>query len=194
MIVRSLMTPHPITLRLDSNPHAALDVMQQHAIRHLPVVSGDDRVLGIVAERDLLLAVLRDHGASVHHGPTGALVQIADIMQRAVVCVRDDAPITHAATLMARHAIGGLPVLNARERVVGIITETDILRAFVEVLEAKTARSLEMVQDAETAALLVDATHRPGSARTEVRRSASAVAPAARTKKTPAGRKSARRA
>lgn len=131
MIVRSHMTPHPITLRPDSDLRSALSVMQEHAIHHLPVIGADDRVVGIVAERDLLLAALRY---------TGGDPDIVDVMHRDVVSVRDDAPITHAATLMARNAIGGLPVVDARERVVGIITERDIFRAFVGVLEAKTAR------------------------------------------------------
>src|SRR5581483_4186074 len=139
MIVRTHMTPHPLTLRLDSDFRTALAVMQEHAIHHLPVVGSDENVLGIVAERDLLLAALQYPATTV---------DIADIMHTQVVCVRDDAPITHAATLMARNAIGGLPVIDARQRVVGIITEPDIFRAFVGVLEAKTARVQPLGDDA----------------------------------------------
>jgi acetoin utilization protein AcuB len=131
MIVRTCMTPHPIALRADSDVRAALATMQEHAIRHLPVLDGDERVLGIVVERDLLLAQARSADGNIG---------IAEIMHRDVVCVRDDAPITHAATLMARNAIGGLPVIDKRDRVVGIVTDTDLLRAFVAVLEARTAR------------------------------------------------------
>lgn len=126
------MTPHPLTLRVDSDFRSALRVMQEHTIHHLPVIGADERVLGIVAERDLLLAALQY--------PGGSTVDIADVMHTNVVCVRDNAPITHAATLMARNAVGGLPVIDAQDRVIGIITETDIFRAFVGVLEAKTAR------------------------------------------------------
>lgn len=131
MIVRAHMTPHPFVLRADSDVGAALASMQEHSIHHLPVLDQDDRVLGMVAERDLLLAALRYNGSAP---------DIVDVMHHDVISVRDDAPITHAATLMARNAIGGLPVVDARGRVVGIITERDIFRAFVEVLEAKTAR------------------------------------------------------
>ncbi|MDQ6618166.1 MAG: CBS domain-containing protein [Pseudomonadota bacterium] len=142
MIVRSHMTPHPITLRVDSDFRNALRVMQEHAIHHLPVLDADDRVLGIVAERDLLLAATADPGA-----PTG----VAHLMHRDVLTVRDDAPITHAATLMARHSVGGLPVIDARQRVVGIITETHIFRAFVGVLEARTARASDGLPGASQA-------------------------------------------
>lgn len=144
MIVRTHMTLHPLTLRPDSDCRAALRVMQDHTIHHLPVVGPDNNVLGIVAERDLLLAALQYAGASV---------EIGDIMHRQVVCVRDDAPITHAATLMAKNSIGGLPVVDARDRVIGIITETDLFRAFVGVLEAKTARSVESIATAKQCAL-----------------------------------------
>jgi len=145
MIVRTHMTAHPITLRLDSDLHAAIAIMHEHAIHHLPVLGSDERIVGIVAERDLLLAALRFSGGDP---------DIGQVMHRNVVSVRDDAPITHAATLMARNAIGGLPVVDARDRVVGIITERDIFRAFVGVLEAKTARENDLgdgVDDEPTA-------------------------------------------
>src|SRR4051794_1537176 len=142
MIVRTHMTAHPITLRLDSDLHAAIAIMQEHAIHHLPVLGSDERIVGIVAERDLLLAALRFSGGDP---------DIAEVMHRNVVSVRDDAPMTHAATLMARNAIGGLPVVDARDRVVGIITERDIFRAFVGVLEAKTARETDLADGVDEA-------------------------------------------
>ncbi len=131
MIVRSYMTPRPITLRMDSDAQSALRTMQEHAIHHLPVLDADERIAGIVAERDLLLAALRSPGASM---------DIADVVHRDVICIRDDMPVTHAATLMAKHTIGGLPVTDAKGRLVGVITETDLFRAFVEVMEAKMPR------------------------------------------------------
>jgi acetoin utilization protein AcuB len=125
------MTPHPITLRMESDAQSALRTMQEHAIHHLPVLDVDERIAGIVAERDLLLAALRSPGASM---------DIADVVHRDVICIRDDMPVTHAATLMAKHTIGGLPVTDAKGRLVGVITETDLFRAFVEVMEAKMPR------------------------------------------------------
>ena len=132
MIVRSYMTPNPITLRTDSQCNDALRIMQEKGFHHLPVLGADDRLTGIVAERDLLLAALNFSG--------GGSVDVSTIMHRDVVSVRDDMPMTHAASVMARRAIGGLPVVDAQGHVIGVITETDIFRAFVNVLESRTAR------------------------------------------------------
>lgn len=131
MIVRTHMTPHPVTLRMDGDARAALQTMQEHSIHHLPVVGSDERLAGIVTERDLLLAALRSPGAGV---------EIGDVMHRDVISIRDDMPMTHAATLMVKQTIGGLPVVDAKGRLVGIITETDLLQAFVGVLEARMPR------------------------------------------------------
>jgi acetoin utilization protein AcuB len=78
--------------------------------------------VGIVAERDLLLA-------ATHHMQSA--VDVGDVMHRDVVTTTGDAPVGEAAALMVDHRIGGLPVLDEGRRVVGVITETDIFRAFV---------------------------------------------------------------
>jgi acetoin utilization protein AcuB len=137
MIVRSYMTPDPIAMRSDGECRRALAVMQEQGIHHLPVLGPGESLVGILAERDLLLASLNYPGSSV---------EVSEVMHRDVVTVRDDMPVTHAASLMARRAIGGLPVVDARGRLVGIITERDILRAFVAVLESKTAREGDAAQ------------------------------------------------
>lgn len=126
MLVRAQMTANPITLRPDTDYRTALSLMQRHAIHHLPVIGEDDALAGIVAERDLLLAALQY---------AGAVVEVEQVMHRDVITVRVDTPVTHAARLMVEHAIGGLPVVDDGGRVVGVITETDIFRAFVKMLE-----------------------------------------------------------
>lgn len=131
MVVRDCMTPSPVTVDPDTDFKRALGLMQEHAIHHLPVADAKAHVVGIVAERDLLLAALKFQGAAV---------DVGQVMHRDVVTVRADAPITHAATLMIRHQIGGLPVVDGHDHVVGVITETDIFRAFVAMLEAKSER------------------------------------------------------
>ena len=138
MVVRECMTPHPITLEADADYKHALELMQEHAIHHLPVVDAQGRVTGIVAERDLLLAALQFNTSAV---------DVARVMHRDVVTVRDDAPITHAASLMIRYTIGGLPVLDRDERVIGVITETDLFRAFVSLLEARSARRADIAPE-----------------------------------------------
>ena len=122
MLVRDCMSAHPLTVRHDADYKVALKLMQEHALHHVPVLDGNENLVGIVAERDLLLA-------ATHH--LQAAVDVAEVMHRDVVTTTGDAPIGTAAALMVDHRIGGLPVLDARKRVVGVITETDIFRAFV---------------------------------------------------------------
>jgi len=123
MLVRERMSPHPVTIRSDADYKAALMLMQEHSLHHVPVLDGARKLVGVVAERDLLLAASR-------HLQTA--IEVADVMHRSVITACPEMPIAEAASLMVDHRIGGLPVVDGDERVVGVITETDIFRAFVE--------------------------------------------------------------
>lgn len=122
MLVRDCMSAHPVTVRHDADYKVALKLMQDHSLHHVPVLDNRENLVGIVAERDLLLA-------AAHH--MQAAVDVGDVMHRAVVTTTGDTPVGEAAALMVDHRIGGLPVVDAGRRVVGVITETDIFRAFV---------------------------------------------------------------
>jgi acetoin utilization protein AcuB len=116
----------------------ALNLMRAEHIRRLPVVDKQGRLVGIVSERDLL-----------HAAPSAATslsiweihyllsqITIERIMTRKVVTIREDTPLEEAARLMTDNKIGGLPVVRDDE-VVGIITETDLFRLFLEMLGAR---------------------------------------------------------
>ena len=122
MLVRDCMSAHPVTVHDDADYKVVLKLMQDHALHHVPVLDERENLIGIVAERDLLLA-------ATHH--MQAAVEVGDVMRRGVITTTEDSPVDEAAALMVDHRIGGLPVLDARRRVVGVITETDIFRAFV---------------------------------------------------------------
>jgi len=127
MLVRDRMSARPVTIRSDADYKAALKVMQEHSLHHVPVLDAKKQLVGIVAERDLLLA-------ATHH--LQAVVEVGEVMHRNVVTTTRDAPLSEAAALMVDHRIGGLPVLDRKQKVVGVITETDIFRAFVETQRA----------------------------------------------------------
>ena len=127
MRVSERMSAPAITISPELSHHSALRLMQDHGMHHLPVVDAQGQLLGIVAERDLLLAV-------AHYVQTP--VEVAEVMKRDVVTVAPEMPLTEAASLMVRHKIGGLPVLGPDQRVVGVITETDIFATFVAMAEA----------------------------------------------------------
>ena len=123
MLVRDRMSAHPVTIRSDADYKAALELMQEHDLHHVPVLDEHGTLVGIVAERDLLLA------ASQHLQST---IEVGEVMHRDVATATRDMPIAEAAALMVDRRIGGLPVVDAGQHVVGVITETDIFRAFVD--------------------------------------------------------------
>jgi acetoin utilization protein AcuB len=127
MQVREHMSRAPITISADADVHVALRLLQEGAVRRLPVTDAGGRVLGIVTERDLLLAV--SHYLNIP-------VEVETIMTRPVVATMPSTPLAEAAMLMVNHKIGGLPVVDTDQQLVGIITESDIFRAFVGMLGA----------------------------------------------------------
>ena len=129
MKVSQYMSRSVLTIAPQTEFHRAFDLMHSHRIHHLPVVDGD-RVIGIVAERDLLLAAANFGSAEV---------PVADIMRGSPVCVSENAPLKQAAQLLVANHIGSLPVLNARKVLVGIITETDIFKIAAGTLHARRA-------------------------------------------------------
>ena len=126
MFVRKHMSAPPITITPDTDFKAAMSLMQRHKIRRLPVLDADGQLAGIVAERDLLIAADRFLASPV---------DVDRIMTRAVVTVGEATPVAEAATLMIRRKIGGLPVVDASRAVLGIVTETDLLKALAALLE-----------------------------------------------------------
>ncbi|PDW02574.1 CBS domain-containing protein [Candidatus Viridilinea mediisalina] len=130
MLVRDRMSAHPVTIEPESSALSALGIMQYHRLRHLPVVDSSGHVVGILAERDLLLAASRH----LHAG-----MEVTEVMARDVVTVNPETPIGEASALMARHHFGSLPVIDESNVIVGIITESDIFRAFADFMSETRA-------------------------------------------------------
>ena len=143
MLVRDLMTPNPITVGPDTPVFEARKRMLEARIRHLLVV-GDERVVGIVSDRDIRLSLPSPETSlsvwELNH--LLARLTVSKIMSRALVTIGPDCEAADAARLMLARAIGGVPVVEWG-RVIGIVTETDIVRAFVErARRSETARGV----------------------------------------------------
>jgi len=122
MLVRNRMSGPAVTVRQDADFQKALALMQEKKLRRLPVVDDDGQLVGIVVERDLLVAAMRY---------LQSRVEVGDVMTRNVVTVGPDTDLNEVARTMLERKIGGLPVVE-HGRLVGIITESDIFKRFVE--------------------------------------------------------------
>jgi acetoin utilization protein AcuB len=134
--VEERMNPAPVTIATTAKVSEAARLMREARVRHLPVLDGGNRLVGIVTDRDLRQVIL-DPRLQEQLGAQLADVleslTVRDIMTWAVITVRPETAIRDAARLLHQRKIGALPVVK-NGRLVGILTETDVIRAFAEVL------------------------------------------------------------
>lgn len=139
MLVGTRMSRPIITIPPDMPVVDALNLMKREHIRRTPVVK-EGKMVGIVSDKDLLYA---------SPSPVTSLsvweinyllskITVKDVMTSQVITVTEDTPIEEAARIMADNKIGGLPVMHG-EHVVGIITETDLFKLFLELMGAREA-------------------------------------------------------
>jgi acetoin utilization protein AcuB len=138
MLVREWMSRQPVTITMDMSITEALRVMRQREVRRLPVLDESGNMVGIVSESDLLYAspspVTSLSIYEMHDLLTR--LKVSELMAKDVITVTPDTPLEEAARIMADNKIGGLPVVEDG-RLVGIITETDIFKVFLEMLGAR---------------------------------------------------------
>jgi CBS domain-containing protein len=130
--VKDIMTQNPATLERNETLDLAESVMNLGRIRHMPVVD-DGKLVGIVSQRDLFRSALitaLGFGRKV----TSALIKtikVKEIMTEKVITIAPNASIKDAARQMIEKKIGCLPVVE-EDRLIGLVTETDMLRYVVE--------------------------------------------------------------
>jgi len=132
MTIRELMTGGLITVRRETPVLEARDLMAREKIRHLLVTDPGGPLAGIVTDRDIRLN-LPSQATSLSVWEINHLLTkltVGQVMTRTVITIGTDRPARDGAQLMLDHKIGALPVLD-NGHLVGIITETDIVRAFV---------------------------------------------------------------
>ena len=134
-VVEKWMTKDVVTVPPHEKITDAFELMQRRGIRHLPVIE-DGELKGLVTDRDIRLALIPSPLSTpeerVYH--LGALERVDEIMATDLITVEPSTTIEEAAKLMAKHKIGAVLVVR-RGTLVGILTETDILGVFIEMLE-----------------------------------------------------------
>jgi CBS domain-containing membrane protein len=133
MRVRDLMTSVVYTLTPRDDLFAVQNVMDEHNIRHIPVVDRDQDLVGLVTMRDLLRSrsprddelPLEMREARMHD------MRVAEVMTQGVATIEPDSDLQEAALLMLDNKFGCLPVVQG-SRLAGILTEADFVRYFSE--------------------------------------------------------------
>jgi len=138
MLVKDRMTPRPVTVTKDISVDKALRLMHSERIRRLPVVDKHGNLVGIVSELDLLkVSPSPATTLSIYEIPyLLSKIKMEDVMTKDVITVAEDTVLEEAARIMADNKIGGLPVMRDG-KLVGIITETDLFKVFLEMMGAR---------------------------------------------------------
>jgi CBS-domain-containing membrane protein len=143
---RDIMTADPVTVTEDTGVQDAADILVNQPYHALPVVDADNRLVGLVTDSDLVDRTKRVHLPTVvtildSYIPIAGFKQFADDLRKATattvgeLCSRDvdyvepEAELDEVATLLGEHHIHTVPVLDSDSRLLGIITNTDIIRA-----------------------------------------------------------------
>ncbi len=152
MHVEDLMTKKVFTVE----PHDMIDrvffLIHYEKVRHLPVVE-KGKVVGIVSDRDLYKALgpKSNSNAVASEGSTELHVlpkKVTHIMHRGVITVNTDTYASKAANLMVDNKIGALPVVDKKNKLVGILSATDILRVFAKIEHASEKRTEKIAAQA----------------------------------------------
>jgi acetoin utilization protein AcuB len=152
MLVRDIMQRDVVTVGPKMRWPEAMGLLGRRGIRHLPVVD-DGRLVGIVSDRDFKVAMVSPSRATLELTYLLNALTIGEIMTRAVVTATPEWPVEEAARLMTREKISALPVIEGG-RLVGIVTETDVVGLFMRAMGAGEPSSrLDIVMGEDRSAL-----------------------------------------
>jgi len=129
--IESVMTRNPITVSGNTLLNEAQAIMISRNLRHLPVIE-DDKVVGVVSDRDILLAQLAHEGLDNRNA-----LRVSDISTLSVFAVTPQSPLADVVEEMARQHIGSALVMEG-DALVGIFTATDACRQLARVLRSKS--------------------------------------------------------
>ena len=131
MKIQALMVSDPITISAHASISDAIELMKVNSIRHLPVVAEENLLKGFLTLADLKQGLIPSMLGDLN---------LRDLMITEPITVRPEDDVEIAAQLIYKHKIGGMPVVD-NGRLVGIITATDILRTFIDMMGILTSTS-----------------------------------------------------
>ncbi len=158
MFVHYYMTPEPLTIQPDMPVVEAYELLSEHNFRHLPVVDQENTLQGMVTDRDLRSAcpssILQDHERQKIMDRVSS-TPVSSIMSREYVSLRAVSTLDDALMLFKSRSIGALPVVDDRNRVVGIFSLNDMMAAYRSLFGlGEKGSMLVSIQDSGEADLL----------------------------------------
>ena len=146
MFINKFMTTDVVTLDGESSIKEARALMIRHRFRHLPVTRPDTTIIGIVSDRDIRSAMgesyFDDHGNNLKGGGREIDIRVQDIMTKNPVCISHASTIQDALLLIEKTRVGAFPVVDETRKLIGIVSDRDLLNAFIHVLGIREPGSL----------------------------------------------------
>jgi acetoin utilization protein AcuB len=140
MLVRKWMSAKPVVIEEDASLSEAINLLKQNKIRRLPVMK-KGRLVGIISDRDLKEASPSKATSldiwELHYLMSKIIVKT--IMTKNPITVSPDTTLERAAILMFDNKIGGLPVIDTKKNLVGMLTEQDVFKALINITGARFA-------------------------------------------------------
>lgn len=136
MLVNDFMTPVVVTISEDQSILEARELMRGKGLESIPVVDDIKRVRGIITVDDIGRASPSDASTLSRYEANYLLgrLKVRDVMSRAVISVNADDTIEYVAYKLYKHKVNALPVVDENNRLCGIISQSDVFRAFVEIM------------------------------------------------------------
>lgn len=136
MYVKDHMTVSPYCIFPNTSVSKAIDILEQKGFRRLPVVDENEVLIGLVTENTIAESSgAQNTSLSIYElNYLLSRTMVSDIMIKDVVTIHPDALLEEAADIMMKKAVNALPVVDEKKKVIGIITERDIFRAFIDLL------------------------------------------------------------
>jgi acetoin utilization protein AcuB len=138
MFISKFMTENVVTLHREADIVEAQRLMRRYRIRHLPVIRSENTLIGIVSDRDIRSALPstygREEGADTWEAKGEAGIPVQEIMTKDPVSISLSTTIQDALQLIERTRVGAFPVVDENLKLVGIVSDRDLLNAFIKVL------------------------------------------------------------
>jgi CBS domain-containing protein len=132
--VEDVMSPNPLTLEPTDTIGEAEEIMNEHGFRQIPVVSRKELV-GIITDRDVRTVLGGARVSTLEEREIALGTRVAAVMTTKPVSVAPDDDLSEAIELLIDGKMGGIPVVDEEDGLVGIVTYVDVLRCFLDLLE-----------------------------------------------------------